>query len=154
MLRNLWPTVILALSLSREAEAQRIRLPKVKDVVKTVIAPAIAPAQTTIRILRGDDPRKAVMGPWKAPSRVIEQSAAAFQQAQDAFNRLPDRAIGQSLGPEWVRAYRTLNASQRVQHELASTSGRYLDSCMQGRCSVNQIVAGPLAAALRDAYKV
>lgn len=133
----------------------QLQLPTLDDVVRTVVAPVTAPVETTVRILQGDDPGHAVAGPWQAPGRVIDRGSQVFQQANDVFMRVPGDTIERNLGSDWRRAYNILTATQRVQFELATTSGRYLGGCLQGQgCNVNQLVAGPLAASLRDAYKV
>lgn len=126
-----------------------------KDAVKTITAPITAPTQSTIDILKGDDPKKAIISPWKPAGRVIEKTSNTFQHAQDVFNNVSGNAIDNTLGSDWRKAYETLTASQRVQFELTTTSGRFLGKCLQGQpCGINELVAGPFAAAMRDAYKV
>jgi hypothetical protein len=90
----------------------------------------------------------------QSAGRTVSAGSQQFQQAHDAFLNVQRGAINQYLGDDWRRGFDALTASQRVQFELATTSGRFLGGCMQGApCTINQIVAGPLAAALRDAYK-
>ncbi|MDO8365502.1 MAG: hypothetical protein Q7T20_01810 [Saprospiraceae bacterium] len=126
-----------------------------KDAVKTIAAPITAPTQSTINILRGDDPKSAILSPWEPAGRVITKSSNTFQKAQDVFNNVSGNTIENTLGSDWRKAYETLTASQRVQFELTTTSGRFLGKCLQGgSCNINELVAGPLAASLRDAYKV
>lgn len=149
-----WSVSILTLLAVSSAHA--LKLPDIGDVVQTIVAPITAPAETTVRILRGDDPAQAVAGPWQAPGRVVQQTSQAFQSAHDIFMRVPRDAIDRNLGSDWREAYDILTASQRIQFEIATTSGRYLGGCLNGQrsCTINQLVAGPLAASLRDAYKV
>lgn len=126
-----------------------------KDIGKTLTAPITAPAQATINILKGDDPKKAILSPWEPAGRVITKASDKFQRAHDIFNNVSGNTIQNTLGSDWRKAYETLTASQRVQFELTTTSGRFLGKCLQGRpCSIDELVAGPLAAALRDSYKV
>lgn len=124
------------------------------DVARVITAPVVAPVEATVRILRNDNPTEAVTGPFQSAGRIVTSTADTFQKANDVFNRIPRDVIDNTLGGDWSKAYGALTASQRVQFELATTSGRFLGRCMQGQaCGVNELVAGPVAAALRDAYK-
>lgn len=125
------------------------------DIANVVTAPLRAPTEATIRILQNDDPAQVVTSPLQAGGRIVERGSQELQNAQNVINQVPREAIRQTLGDDWVTAYNALTSSQRVQFELATTSGRYLGGCMQGRsCDINQLTAAPVAAALRDAYKV
>jgi hypothetical protein len=125
------------------------------DVARVITAPITLPAQTTINILRGDDPAAPGREVVNRAGSVVTQSSNEFQRAQSVFMQVPRDAIQNNLGGDWIRAYDALTASQRVQFELAATSGRFLGGCMQGQpCNLQQLTAAPLAAAMRDAYKM
>lgn len=93
--------------------------------------------------------------PIESGGRVIEDSADAAQQVQETIMGVQREAIRSTLGDDWARGYDILTASQRVQYEMQFTSGRFLGGCLQGeQCSVESITAMPVAAAMRDAYKM
>lgn len=126
-----------------------------KDVGRAVTAPITAPFETTKRIVQGNNVKDAIVGPWQPAGRLIQQGSQVFQTAQNVFTRVEGSVIERTLGSGWRKGYEALTASQRVQFELATTSGRYLGGCLAGQqCTTTQLVAGPLAASLRDAYKV
>lgn len=125
------------------------------DAVRVITAPITLPTETTIQILRRDDPAAPGKEVVNRAGVVVQRGSSEMQRAQDAFMGVPRDAIQNNLGGDWVRAYDTLTASQRVQFELATTSGRFLGGCMRGQpCNLQQLTAAPLAAAMRDAYKV
>jgi hypothetical protein len=125
-----------------------------KDVGRVVTAPVTIPAEVGKRILQRDNPLEAVHGPFQSAGRVIQRGTDAFQRAQDTFVGAQRDLIRNNLGPDWVRGYDMLTASQRVQHEMGLTAGRFLGRCLQGQpCDIQELQAAPLAAAMRDAYK-
>jgi hypothetical protein len=130
-----------------------------EDVGRAVTAPITAPLQATRDVLRGAPPSQIIQNQYNAqviPQVQVMQNAAQIVQAGHNFvMSVPRDAIQRNLGGDWVRGYDFLTASQRVQYELAFTSGRYLGRCLQaGQCGINQLAAMPVAAAMRDAYKV
>lgn len=128
---------------------------RLKDIGRTILAPVTAPIESTIKIIKGDDPKSAIISPWEPAGRVLEKTSDKFQRAHDVFCTLSGNKIENSLGKDWRKAYETLTAIQRVQFELTTTAGRFLGKCLQGDpCSLNELVAAPLAAAMRDAYKI
>lgn len=147
---------VVALAVLPTSVAQALSLGDVVgDIARVVTAPIIAPADATIKILRGDNPTTALTGPMQSAGRIIQQGSTQYQRAQSVFMNVPRDAIRNHLGGDWVRAYDLLTASERVKYELATTSGRFLGKCLQGqRCTVEEVTAAPLAAAMRDAYKV
>lgn len=125
------------------------------DVAKVVTAPITAPYEATKRVIEGDDPTKVITRPLHSGGRVIQQSANAIQTVNDRVIGFQRKLIRDNLGRDWERGFNLLTNSDRITTEMALTSGRYLGGCMQGRnCNPLQITAMPLAAALRDAYKV
>ncbi len=122
-----------------------------KDIANVVTFPVKAPYQATVQVLNGNNIANTVTDQF---GRVIQSGSNIAQQTQAVFISVPSDAIRNTLGDRWLRGYQILTANQRVQFELQATSGRYLGGCIQGNCSINQLVAGPLAASLRDSYKV
>lgn len=129
------------------------------DVGKVIAAPITAPIQATQDILRGAPPNVAVqnqIGNYVPPAgRLLGSTVQVVQTGHDFVMSVPRDAIQRNLGGDWVRGYDLLTASQRVQYEIAFTSGRFLGNCLQTQqCGINQLTAMPVAAAMRDAYKV
>ena len=92
-----------------------------------------------------------VQQPAQAAGQVINH----VQKAHNFIMNVPRDAISRNLGPGWRDAFDTLTASDRLQQEIAFTSGRYLSGCVgTGQCGMDQLTAVPVAAAMRDAYKV
>jgi hypothetical protein len=129
------------------------------DVGKVVTAPIRAPIQATKDVLRGAPPGKIIQNQVNiqvAPqAHIFQDAATVVQKGHDIVTKIPRDAIQRNLGGDWVRGYDILTASQRVQFEIAMTSGRFLAQCVQTQqCSINQLTAIPVAAAMRDAYRV
>jgi hypothetical protein len=125
------------------------------DVAKVVTAPITAPVEATKRLLEGDDPAKVITRPIQAGGRVIQQTVQTADVVKDQVLNVPREAIRNTLGEDWERGFDTLTALQRVQFEMQLTSGRFLGGCLQGQqCDVQAISAMPVAASMRDAYKV
>ncbi len=124
------------------------------DIVNVATAPIRAPIEATIDIIQGNDPTKGVQGTISASGRIITGVTNQAARAHDIFNGIEQNVIRNALGNQWADAVGALRASQRVQMELGFTSGRFLGGCLQGQpCTINQLVAAPVAASLRDAYK-
>jgi hypothetical protein len=129
------------------------------DVGNAVTAPIRAPIQATQDLLQGKPADEIVQNGLNlqvgAPAVAVGSTLNLIQQGNDFINRVPRDIIQTNLGDDWLTAYDTLTASQRIQQEMAFTQGRFLSQCLAtGACSVNQMTAMPLAASLRDAYKV
>lgn len=116
---------------------------------------ALAPVQLPVNIARGNNVVQSLAGSFQPAGRIIQRGSNIFQHAQNVFTTLPASAIESTLGTNWRRGYEKLTMKERVQFELAMTGGRYLGGCLSGnQCNVYQLVAGPLAASLRDTYKI
>lgn len=126
-----------------------------EQVARTVTAPITLPLETTIQVLRRDDPAEPLRRAAGDAGAVVTQSVDVAQRVHQQIANVPRDAVQRNLGGDWVHAYDTLTGSQRVQAEMGFTAGRFLGGCLQGQpCSVNQLVAMPLAASLRDSYKI
>lgn len=126
-----------------------------EDVARTVVAPVTAPYEMTARVLQGRSPEDAVRAQLRAPGNVLATGSTLAGNLSTTVYSLPRDNIRRELGPGWVDAYDTLIANNRVQAQIASTSGRFLGGCMQGQpCNLQQLTAIPLAGAMRDAYQV
>jgi hypothetical protein len=125
------------------------------DVGRVITAPITLPTETTIQVLRRDDPAEPVRNAAGAAGSVVQQTTDVTQRVHNVIMNVPRDAVRTNLGNDWLTAYDSMTGAQRVQAEMGFTSGRFLGGCLQGQnCSVNQFVALPLAASLRDAYKV
>jgi hypothetical protein len=129
---------------------------QLRDVVT---APVRAPVQATQDLLHGRPANEILQNQYNirvgAPAVAANSTLQLIQQGHDFIMNVPRDAIQNNLGGDWLRGYDMLTASQRVQQEIAFTSGRFLSQCAATRqCSINQFAAMPLAASLRDAYKV
>ena len=129
------------------------------DVGNAVTAPIRAPIQATQDLLQGRPANEVVQNQLNlqvgAPAVAAGSAINLIQQGNDFVNRVPRDVIQSNLGGDWLNAYDSLTASQRIRQEIAFTQGRFLSQCLAtGACSVNQMTAMPLAASLRDAYKV
>jgi hypothetical protein len=130
-----------------------------EQVRDAVTAPVRAPLQAAQDIASGRPPNEVVQNQLNiqvgAPAVAAGSTLQLIQRGNDFIQSIPRDAIRNNLGDDWLRGYDTLTASQRVQQEIAFTSGRFLGQCVQTRqCNINQIGAVPVAAAMRDAYKV
>jgi hypothetical protein len=128
------------------------------DVGKVVTAPIRAPIQATKDVLNGAPPGKIIQNQVNiqvAPqAHIFQDAATVVQKGHDIVTKIPRDAIQRNLGGDWLRGYDILTASQRVQFEIAMTSGRFLAQCAQTQqCGINQLTAIPVAAAMRDAYR-
>ena len=125
------------------------------DIGRTILAPVTLPAETTIKIIQRDDPTEPVRNAAGAVGRVATAGADVVDNLQNRINQIPRDVIAQDLGGDWVSAFDALTASERVQQQMALTSGRFLGGCLQSRpCTINQVVALPVAAELRDSYNI
>lgn len=129
------------------------------DIGRAITAPITAPIQATRDVLRGAPPGTIIQNQINTqvapPAHVFQSAADVVQRGHNIVMNIPRGAIQQTLGNDWLRGYDTLTASQRVQFELAMTSGRFLGNCVQTmNCNINQLAAMPVAAAMRDAYRV
>jgi hypothetical protein len=155
MKSRLLPAAVLALSLFAINQSFSGFL---DDVGKVVTAPIRAPIQATKDILQGAPPGKIIQNQVNiqvAPqAHVFQDAATVVQRGHDIVTNIPRDAIQRNLGGDWVRGYDILTASQRIQFEMAMTSGRFLAQCAQTQqCNINQLTAIPVAAAMRDAYR-
>src|SRR3954469_5258805 len=122
-------------------------------------APVRAPAQAVQDVIHGRPPSEVVQNQLNiqvgAPAVAAGSAIQLIQKGHDFVQSIPRDFIANNLGGDWLRGYDTLTASQRLQQEMSFTMGRYLAQCAATRqCSPDQAVAMPVAAALRDAYKV
>lgn len=125
------------------------------DVVKIVTAPITVPIQATADVLQGRDPTRSANEAAQAAGRTLNNGLNAAQQVHQQIVGVPRAVISNNFGGDWLNAYDVLTASQRVQTEMGFTGGRFLGLCLQtSQCNPNQIVAMPVAASLRDAYKL
>lgn len=126
-----------------------------EDVINVVTAPIRVPTETTIDVLQGRDPTRSAQEAAAAHGRVLQNGVNAAQTVHEQIVNTPRDLISNNLGEDWRQAYDTLTASQRVQTEMGFTSGRFLGYCLQQKnCNLNQLMAMPVAASLRDAYKL
>jgi hypothetical protein len=90
-----------------------------------------------------------------APAVAAGSTINLIQRGNDFIQKIPRDVIQNNLGGDWLAGYDAITGSQRVQQEIAFTSGRFLANCAAtGACSIEQATAVPVAAAMRDAYKV
>jgi hypothetical protein len=126
-----------------------------KDGLNIAVPGITVPFDTGQRVMRGEDPVPGLVEPLHSWGRSAEATIEFRQRVHDTFLRVPREAIRSTLGEDWSRAYDAITFAPRVQNELTSTGGRYLGRCLQGMaCGPQTLVAGPVAALLRDAYKV
>ena len=129
------------------------------DAVRIVTAPIRAPVEATRDVLRGAPPGQIIQNQVNihvAPqARIAQNAAQVVQRGHEIITRIPRDVIQNNLGGDWVRGYDILTASQRIQFEIAFTSGRFLGHCIHNiqQCNINQLTAVPLAGAMRDAYR-
>ncbi len=129
------------------------------DIGKVVTAPVRAPIQATQDVLRGAPPGTIInnqINLHAAPqAHAMQNVASVVERGHNIVMNIPRNAIQNNLGNDWLRGYDLLTASQRVQFELAMTSGRFLGQCVQTQqCGIEQLTAMPVAASMRDAYRV
>ena len=129
------------------------------DVAKVVTAPVRAPIEATRGVIQGKSPGQIAQQQIDLHTvpqgRLIQSTTAAVQKGNDFVVNIPRDAIRRNLGGDWLRAYDLANSNQRLQHEIAFTGGMFLGHCVQTKqCGLEQFAAVPVAAAMRDAYKV
>jgi hypothetical protein len=130
------------------------------DVVNTVTAPVRAPIQATQDVLHGASPGTIIQNQLNirvAPqAHVAQQAVGAVERGHNIITSIPRNFIQNQMGGDWLRGYDVLTASNRVQFEIGMTSGRFLGSCVQNinNCDIQHLTAVPVAAAMRDAYRV
>jgi hypothetical protein len=129
-----------------------------EEAGKALAAPVTAPVQVLKDLSAGRPANEIVQNQINiqvgAPAVAAGSAISLIQKGNDFINKVPRDAISSVLGPDWRQGYDILTASQRIQMEIAFTSGRYLASCAAtGACGLNQLAAVPVAAAMRDAYK-
>ena len=125
------------------------------DVFKVVTAPITVPIQATADVLQGRDPTRSANEAAQAAGRTLDNGLNAAQQVHNQIMNVPRTAIANNFGNDWLNTYDTLTATQRVQTEMGFTTGRFLGYCLQtGQCNPGQMLAMPVAASLRDAYKI
>lgn len=125
------------------------------DALNDAVNTVTAPVQDTVKVLQGDDPATVVQNRIDQQGQVIQHTMDAAEEVHDKVLSVSRQAIASTLGDDWAQDFDTLTSSERVQFEMQLTAGRFLGGCLHGQpCSVQQISAMPLAAALRDAYKV
>jgi hypothetical protein len=130
------------------------------DAVNIVTAPVRAPAQLTQDVLRGAPPGQVIQNQVNinaAPqAHIAGQAINAVDRGHKIVAAIPRQIIGNTLGNDWLQGYDILTASERVQFEIGMTSGRFLTNCAQNvnSCNPVQLAAMPVAAAMRDAYRV
>jgi hypothetical protein len=149
----LLPTLAL-LALSGGADAGLFE--QLRDAAT---APIRAPVKAAQDIARGRPPSEIVQNQLNiqvgAPAVAAGSTLQLIQRGNDFIHNVPRDVIRSNLGEDWLRGYDTLTASQRVQQEIAFTSGRFLAQCAATRrCDIGRMSAVPVAAAMRDAYKV
>lgn len=130
-----------------------------EDVARAATAPITAPIRAAQDIASGRPPNEVVQNQLNlqvgAPAVAAGSTLQLIQQGNDFIHRIPRDAIQNNLGGDWLAGYDAITGSQRVQQEIAFTAGRYLTQCAStGACSIDQAAAVPVAAAMRDAYKV
>ena len=129
------------------------------DAVRIVTAPVRAPIQATRDVLQGAPPGQIIQNQANihvAPqAHVFQQAANVVERGHNIVTQIPRNIIQNNLGNDWLRGYDALTASQRVQFEIAFTSGRFLGHCLQSvqQCNPRQLGAIPVAGAMRDAYR-
>jgi hypothetical protein len=144
----------MSLGMSTSAQADLF-----KSVTKIVTAPITAPAKLAQDLARGTPPKQIVQHQLdlrvKPQGEVLRESVKVIEQGNQIVRNIPRHAI-QNLGGDWLKAYDILTASQRIQVELAFTGGRFLSACMinTSNCDPRHLGAMPVAAAMRDAYKM
>jgi hypothetical protein len=146
----------LLFSIVASASAQAGFFEQLRDAAT---APVRAPIQAAQDAIHGRPPSEIVQNQLNiqvgAPAVAAGSGLQLIQRGHDFVQRIPRDFIANNLGGDWIRGYDILTASQRVQQEMAFTAGRYLTQCAAtGQCSPEQAAAMPVAAALRDAYKV
>lgn len=153
-------TLLIALSattlISSPAFAIKIKVPKIiPKVFEVIISPPIAGGTILYDTLKGDKPGTTLDKANDFTGKAVEKAADVVQKANDLVLKLPRDGIRATLGDDWAKAYDILTASQRIQNEVGSTGGKFLGKCIAGdSCGLQEVAAIPLAAGLKDAYKV
>lgn len=125
------------------------------DIADIALAPITAPFEATKAIIEGDDPTKVVTDPIQSGGRVINQVVQDVERVHDVISQSSRDLISNNLGDDWARGFDILTSSQRISFEMQMTGGRFLGDCLQsGQCDVRKVAALPVAAAMRDAYKM
>jgi hypothetical protein len=130
------------------------------DAVHIVVAPIQAPVQLTQDVFRGAPPGQIIQNQVNInaapPAHIAQQTINAVDRGHNIVAAIPRQIIGNTLGDDWLHGYDILTASQRVQFEIGMTSGRFLSACAQNvnNCNPVQLASMPVAAAMRDAYRV
>lgn len=126
-----------------------------EDVARGAVDIVTAPVTDTIRIIEGDDPSEVIEDHIGRQVNQAEIFANAAEDLNESVYSVPRGAIADAFGDDWARGFDIMTASNRVQAEMAFTSGRFLGQCAEGGpCNLEQITAMPLAAQMRDAYRV
>ena len=125
------------------------------DAWKVATAPITVPIQATADVLQGRDPTRSANEAAQAAGRTLDNGLNAAQQVHNQIMNVPRTAIANNFGNDWLNTYDTLTAAQRVQTEMGFTTGHFLGNCLQtAQCNPGQMLAMPVAASLRDAYKI
>ncbi|UZE47072.1 hypothetical protein ONR75_18955 [Rhodopseudomonas sp. P2A-2r] len=147
------PAIIMSVALTSPAFAIKISVKKAFKATLAVIAPPILLGTLAADAIKGDRLGETYNKVPDIAGDAIEKAAEVYQKANDIVYKLPREAIRSTLGEDWVTAFNILTASERIKTQIASTSGKYLGKCVGGeQCEVKEVVAIPVAAALKDAY--
>jgi hypothetical protein len=130
-----------------------------RDVGKAITAPITAPIKAAQDIASGKPASTVVQNQLNlhvgAPAVAAGSTLNLIQKGNDFIQKVPRDVIQNNLGGDWLAGYDAITGSQRIQQEIAFTAGRFLTQCAStGACSIEQATAVPVAAAMRDAYKV
>ncbi|SFK01649.1 hypothetical protein [Bradyrhizobium sp. cf659] len=120
-----------------------------------VTKPLTAPFEAAKKVIQGRPPGEIIQDQIDRHVDPAREALNQVQRAHDFINNAQRDLISRNLGPGWREGFDTLTAAQRIQQEIGFTTGRYLADCAQkGQCGLDQLAAVPVAAAMRDAYKV
>jgi hypothetical protein len=143
-----------ALCLSTTADADVF-----KRIGKIITAPVTAPKQLANDLIHKKPTGQIIQNQLdlrvKPQGEIARDAINVVQQGHNIVANIPRQAI-QQLGGDWLKAYDTLTAIDRIKMEMAFTGGRFLTDCMinTNNCDPRRLTAMPVAAAMRDAYKV
>jgi len=112
------------------------------------------PTQIVIDTVTGKDPLQSPRAAGQSAGNLIQQGSRFIAHTSNAVYQLPRPMIRQNLGDDWLKFYDAATIVPRVQAEIGAMAGGRLGSCLQGvPCSLDEMVAIPLAGALKDAHR-
>lgn len=129
-----------------------------KSIGKVITAPVTAPAQLANDLIHKKPAGQIVQNQLdlrvKPQGEIAQEAAKVVERGHQIVQSIPRNAV-QSLGGDWLKAYDTLTAVDRIKAQMAFTGGRFLTACMisTSNCDPRRLGAMPVAAAMRDAYK-